>query len=353
MVCGGGGVGKTTTAAALAIAATHLQKRVLVVTIDPAKRLAEALGFDLSSPELGGAPLVLSPQIAEQVGVAQGSELSVGILNPKYVLEEVLDQSLNQEQKDKLKSTLLYSQLSEMIYGLQEYTAYEWVTRMMKSERYDLIVLDTPPAFHAKDFFNAPEKISNLMESRVFQIFMPKKASWLTSFISFSWLEKLLGERVYRESVMFFEVFALLRGQILERCETLRNFFKDQKVEVVVVSTLDSAAQHELEGLADFLTSKNILLSTIILNQVPSLETKNTPIELEGLSLEQKNQLQGKINQLMEWHTEQARLAQHKIQSIQEQYARQEILVSPMNYARNGFEILKSISEAILGKGSG
>jgi anion-transporting ArsA/GET3 family ATPase len=150
MVCGGGGVGKTTVAASLGIAATQVRKKVLVVTIDPSKRLAEAFGFTSNALETGGEPLKLSDEVKKRLGVAGDAELSVGILNPKYVLDQILDQVLNPEQRERLKKTILYSQMSQMIYGLQEYTAYEWVTRMLRDNTYDFIVLDTPPAYHAK-----------------------------------------------------------------------------------------------------------------------------------------------------------------------------------------------------------
>lgn len=353
MVCGGGGVGKTTTSAAVAIAATQYKKRVLVVTIDPAKRLAEALGFTSKVLEEGGAPLKLSPQIAEKVGVASGSELSVGILNPKYVINEVLEASLNEEQRNKLKSTLLYSQMTEMIYGLQEYTAYEWVTRMIKENVYDLIVLDTPPAFHAKDFFNAPEKITRLMESRVFQLFLPKKTNWLTGLISFSWLEKLLGERVYKESALFFETFSLLRDQILERCEMLTRFFKDQSVDVISVATLEKSALIELEGLDRFLLDKGIKIKTVVLNQVEEVGNVSAiQVFLEdfmkdGVQMAGSDLIPDKLKKLQEWHNHRQARVQKGIESVQKSYSDREVLALPMSYAETGFEILRQSSAEI------
>jgi anion-transporting ArsA/GET3 family ATPase len=359
MVCGGGGVGKTTIAASLAIAATHAQKRILVVTIDPAKRLAEAFGFSMKQLEENGEPLLLSDEIKKNLGIPADSSLHVGLLNPKYVLEQVLVQTLSEQQRAQLKRTMLYSQLSEMIYGLQEYTAYEWVTRMIQNNEYDLIVLDTPPAFHAKDFFNAPEKIRHLMESRVFQIFLPKKASWFTKIINFSWVEKLLGEKIFSESKVFFETFTLLRDRILERCELLSRFFTEQSVSVVSVSTPEATAQLELEGLITFLKTKKIPVETIVMNQVEqapksaseSIGAMGAAIHESGDAAAKNNTgtatLREKIEQLHSFQRQKAERAQIVIQKCREKYPASEVIVVPMDYAETGFDILRSASAAL------
>ena len=357
MVCGGGGVGKTTVAASLGVAATRFRKRVLVVTIDPSKRLAEAFGFTQSALETGGEPLKLSDEVKHKLGVADGAELSVGILNPKYVLDQILDQVLTDEQRDRLKRTTLYSQMSQMVYGLQEYTAYEWVTRMLKDGAYDFIVLDTPPAAHAKDFFNVPEKVKHLMESRVFQIFMPKKRSWARAIVgqtvgqalSFSWLEKLLGAKIYNESRTFFEIFSVMRGRILERCEWLARFFTQSEVAVVAVGTPESSAQFELEGVTDFLKQKGIPLQGVILNQVeripPAAETSNTP--LEGLPPE----LIAKLKRFRENQLQRAERAFQVVERCRRRYATEggaDFLTLPMSYASEGFDILKENADRIV-----
>lgn len=348
MVCGGGGVGKTTVAASLGIAATHFRKRVLVVTIDPSKRLAEAFGFTSVDILNGGEPRALSPEVKKSLGVADGAELSVGILNPKYVMDQVLDQVLSSDQRDRLKKTLLYGQMSQMIYGLQEYTAYEWVSRMLKEGAYDFIVLDTPPAFHAKDFFNVPEKVKNLMESRVFQIFTPKKPGFLGkimgSTLSFGWIEKLLGERIYNESKTFFEVFSVLRVRVLERCEWLARFFTQAEVAVLAVATPESSAQLELEGLAQFLKQKSIPLQGVILNQVEALPEKIdfTGSEWTDVSVE----IIAKLKQLRLHQEQRSETAQARVEKCRTQYAGIEVVSLPMQYSAEGFEILRRNAQA-------
>jgi anion-transporting ArsA/GET3 family ATPase len=349
MVCGGGGVGKTTVAASLGIAATQYRKRVLVVTIDPSKRLAEAFGFTENALLTGGEPLKLSAEVKTELGVAEGAELSVGILNPKYVLDQILDQVLTADQRERLKRTMLYGQMSQMIYGLQEYTAYEWVTRLLREETYDFIVLDTPPAFHAKDFFNVPEKVTHLMESRVFQLFMPRKKTWLGSImgqtLNFGWVEKLLGERIYNESRTFFEVFHILRDRILERCQWLAQFFTQSEVAVVAVGTPESSAQFELEGLTQFLKQKKIPLQGIVLNQV---EMQPEKIDLSAPEWSDfAPELLEKIKQLRAHQVQKAERAAETVEKTRAKYPNMDLAVLPMNYSAGGFEILNANAKAL------
>ena len=343
IVCGGGGVGKTTTAASLALAATRIRKKVLVVTIDPAKRLAEAFGFSQKSLELGGEPILLSNESKQKLGIAPDASLSVGILNPKYVLQQVISQTLSQGQADRLQKTILYTQLSEMVYGLQEYTAYEWVTRMIQNEDYDLVVLDTPPSFHAKDFFLVPDKVKNLLESRVFQLFAPKKKTWFSSVMSFSWIEKLLGQKLFNESRMFLETFSLLRDRILERCELLSKFFSQNDVAVIAVSTPESSAMFELDGLDQFLRERKIQLEGVIINQV---EQTNS---IDGEELKDLNdELKAKLRQLELHQQKRAEKAQLAVQKCRSRYSALDVITAPMVYEPDGFAILKQTASALI-----
>jgi len=337
MVCGGGGVGKTTIAASVAISAARVRKRVLVVTIDPAKRLLQAFGFENAFLQEGGEPLSLSPEIKTKLGLSEDTQLAIAVLNPKYVLNQILEQTLIPEQREKLKRTVLFAELSQMIYGLQEYTAYEWVTRMIQNNEYDLIVLDTPPAFHAKDFFSAPEKIKNLMESRVFQLFLPKK-TWLGSMLSLGWVEKLLGNGLFGESKIFFEIFTQLRTRILERCDLLSKFFKNDQVAVIAVSTPESTAQLELEGLLSFLRGKQIPVSTLIVNQVETSPEKG-PLDPRVSSLSPI--IQEKLVALRQHQESRSETAKERLEVIRARNPSIELIPVAMNYSQDGFEILK------------
>lgn len=264
LIAGAGGVGKTTTAAAVAVAIARRGKRVLALTIDPSLRLAQALGIDRYAKE----PTPLSEDVLTKLGLNAKVSLSAAILHPKAIVEAVLENSVPQETADRIRATLMYKNLSEMISGLQEYAAYEWVTRLIDQELYDCIVLDTPPAANAKDFFKVPERITSLMESRVFQLFVPEKKAWFGRLLDFGWVERFLGQRVFQESRTFFSAFGMLRDHILRRCQKLQRFFKEDQVAVVVVSAPTEAAWRDFEGLERFLAKQGIPIFGAILNQV-------------------------------------------------------------------------------------
>ncbi len=267
LIAGAGGVGKTTTAAAVAVALTRRGKRVLALTIDPSLRLAQALGVDYQSKD----PTHLTKEALIQLGLSEDAALSAAILHPKAIVEAVLENSVPKDTADRIRATLMYKNLSEMISGLQEYAAYEWVTRLIDQGAYDCIVLDTPPAANAKDFFKVPERITRLMESRVFQLFTPERKGWFGRLLDFGWVERFLGQRVFQESRTFFAAFGLLRDHILKRCQKLERFFKEDQVAVVVVSAPTEAAWRDFEGLERFLASHQIVIFGAILNQVHEL----------------------------------------------------------------------------------
>jgi anion-transporting ArsA/GET3 family ATPase len=343
MVCGGGGVGKTTIAASIAIAAARVRPRVLVVTIDPAKRLLQAFGYSDALLQKGGEPLKLSTEVLRTLDLPETASLSVAVLNPAWVLDQIVSQSVPESKRKLLQNTVIYKEMGQMIHGLQEYTAYEWVTRMIANNEYDLIVLDTPPAFHAKEFFNAPEKIRNLMESRVFSIFLPGKSTgWFKAVLSFGWMEKLLGERLYRESTLFFETFLSLRERIIGRCNQLAEFFKQQDVSVVTVGTTESTPLIEIEGLIRFLEAKGIPLEAIVINQVEEAAQSWSDEGLELLSVE----LREKLQKLKQHQNAKADRAEESLSHIRKNYPRNEIHRVPMVYSDDGFEILRNNSKA-------
>ena len=166
---GAGGVGKTTTAAALGVAAARRGKRVLCLTIDPAKRLAESLGIS----EMRTEAATVDPARFAAAGIALEGSLTAMMLDTKRTFDElVMKYSSSQEKAERLLSNKLYQYVSTSLAGTQEYMAMEKLVAVKNDPRYDLIVLDTPPTANALDFLDAPERLINALDSSAMKWFI-------------------------------------------------------------------------------------------------------------------------------------------------------------------------------------
>ena len=157
-ICGGsGGVGKTTTAAAIAMGVAAEGKKVAVVTIDPARRLANALGLE----ELGNEPHLVDTKLFEAAGLEMKGELWAMMLDPKRTFDEVIEQLAPDEKtRDDVLGNRIYQQLSSAVAGSQEYTAIAKLYELDQDHDFDLLVLDTPPSRNALDFLDAPDRLT-------------------------------------------------------------------------------------------------------------------------------------------------------------------------------------------------
>ncbi|MAE93743.1 MAG: gliding motility protein [Deltaproteobacteria bacterium] len=159
---GSGGVGKTTLAAALALGAARRGQRALVLTIDPARRLADAMGV-----ELGSEPTRLSAPVLRELGVRDGS-LAAMMLDTKRTFDElVMRFARDDATRDRIFANPIYQHVSDALAGSSEYSAMEKVDELVSGGEYDVVVLDTPPSQHALDFLEAPERLVGLIDSRI------------------------------------------------------------------------------------------------------------------------------------------------------------------------------------------
>lgn len=166
---GAGGVGKTTTAAALSVAAARAGKRVLCLTIDPAKRLAESLGIS----EMRTEAATVDPQRFADAGVPLKGSLTAMMLDTKRTFDELVAKySSTPEKAQRLLSNKLYRYVSTSLAGTQEYMAMEKLVAVKDDPRYDLVVLDTPPTANALDFLDAPERLVSALDSAAMKWFI-------------------------------------------------------------------------------------------------------------------------------------------------------------------------------------
>ncbi len=249
VVCGAGGVGKTTTSAAMALAAARDGRRALVLTIDPARRLAQALGI----PPTGKEPIQIGRHLLERHGIelpAKG-ELHAWMLDPRVVLEGVVDRfAPKPEDAKRIRETRLYSALTEVIVGLQEYTAAEALYTFREEGRFDVIILDTPPSRNALDFLDAPRRLARFLDERTLSIFAPedKKLNPVlraASRIVFSAISKAFGEPFAHELQNFLGAFGKLFHKMRIHAGGVRKLLQSDSSAFVVVTSPEDAALSE------------------------------------------------------------------------------------------------------------
>ena len=212
IVCAGsGGVGKTTTATAIALAAARQGRRVLALTVDPSRRLAQTLGVDRNLPR----PVPVPPERLAEAGIDDPTLLEAWMLDPGIVADGFVNRfAESPDQAARLMNNRIYKQVSRMIAGMQEYTAMEALYGFLREERYDLIVLDTPPSRNALDFLYGPSRLASFLDGRIFQLFLPgerrgfirRAASRLVNGVN----SAVFGEQVYNELQEFFVNFAAI-----------------------------------------------------------------------------------------------------------------------------------------------
>ena len=160
--CGAGGVGKTTTAAAMALRAAEYGRTVVVLTIDPAKRLAQALGIK----DLGNTPqrVPLAPEVP--------GELYAMMLDMRRTFDEMVLQYSGEDRADAILENQFYQTVATSLSGTQEYMAMEKLGQLLAEDKWDLVVVDTPPSRNALDFLDAPKRLGNFMDSRLWRLLL-------------------------------------------------------------------------------------------------------------------------------------------------------------------------------------
>jgi anion-transporting ArsA/GET3 family ATPase len=238
-ICAGsGGVGKTTTSAAIAAGMAARGKRVAVLTIDPAKRLADSLGL----PELGNVERQVDPALFAEAGFDPGGgELWAMMLDSKQTFDEVVRKHApDEETRDRILSNRIYEQLSAALAGSQEYMAMEKLFEIHAEDRYDLLVLDTPPSRDALDFLDAPKRLTQFIEGRALQVFMRPAGLGMKIFgrgtsMMFSVLRRITGVDLLEDLAEFFQAFSGMVEGFRERARRVNELLGDPRTSFLVV----------------------------------------------------------------------------------------------------------------------
>lgn len=265
IVCtGSGGVGKTTTSAALGVAAARLGKRVLVLTIDPARRLATTLGI------AQGAEDVRVPKQAWR------GELWAGAIDPARIFADYIERhAKSPDIVARLVANALYQQIATTLSGSQEFTSLARLHEAATSGAYDLVILDTPPAAHAADFLHAPARLNAVFDSAIVSLFMGRTtglglaaAAWKRGVkLVLGALTVLTGSAFVATFKDFFSAIDAIAPDIRETNLQAHRLLLDPSTAFVLITSFDSAKLQEGEAFHDELLAAGYHLRKVVVNR--------------------------------------------------------------------------------------
>ncbi len=272
--CGSGGVGKTTTAAALGVRAAEAGRRVVVLTIDPARRLAQSLGLS----ELDNVP-----RPVEGVGAGGGS-LDAMMLDMKRTFDEVVEAHSTPEKAAQILANPFYQAVSSSFAGTQEYMAMEKLGQLRaEAERdgtWDLVIVDTPPSRSALDFLDAPKRLGSFLDGRLIRLLTaPARAggrAYLKVFsvgatVTAAALNKVLGGQLLSDVQTFVAALDTMFGGFRERADVTYALLKEDATAFVVVAAPERDALREAAYFVDRLGSEGMPLAGVVVNRMQRL----------------------------------------------------------------------------------
>ena len=269
LVCGSGGVGKTTMAAALAVsAAVEIGGRVLVLTVDPAKRLADALGVGA----LGNTARRVPNEAFAEHGVEPLGELWAAMLDTKAGWDELIHRHApDAKLRESVLANPLYQNITSRFVHSHDYLAMEQLHELHASGRYDLIIVDTPPSRNALDVIDAPGRMKEFFGSRLLKWLTVPYRSRLFTFASkpfYQLADRILGSRFLQDVAEFFMLFQAMEPGFVRHANEVEQLLGDPRTTFIVVSTLEAAPSHEAAYLARELVRRNFHLGAIVANRV-------------------------------------------------------------------------------------
>ncbi|MCW2646816.1 MAG: hypothetical protein QOF87_3569 [Pseudonocardiales bacterium] len=265
VTCGSGGVGKTTTAAAMALLGAEAGRRTVVLTIDPARRLAQSMGLT----ELDNTP-------REVKGVENG-QLFAMMLDMKRTFDEVVSEHSTPERAEAIFANPFYQSLSSSFAGTQEYMAMEKLGQLVAANEWDLIVVDTPPSRSALDFLDAPNRLGRFLDGKMIRLLtMPARAGGkaylkvvTVSVGMFSKVfTKVLGSDLITDLSSFVSALESMFGGFRERAQHTYELLKTPGTSFVVVAAPEPDALREASYFVERLSSERMPLAGLIINRV-------------------------------------------------------------------------------------
>jgi anion-transporting ArsA/GET3 family ATPase len=269
IACGSGGVGKTTTAAAAAaMAAIHHGGRVLVMTVDPARRLANALGLSGFGNEARQVPA----SAFASAGVEPRGELWAAMLDTKQSWDDLVRRHApDRETAARILENPLYQNIAGKFVQSHDYIAMERLYELHSEGRYDLIVVDTPPTRNALDFIEAPQRMAEFFSSKLLRLLIVPYRSKVVNFASrpfYQIADRILGSQFLADIAEFFILFQTMYDGFVQRARAVERLLHDKRTTFMVVTTLEAAPVREAEFFIQVLASKKFHLGALVLNRV-------------------------------------------------------------------------------------
>jgi anion-transporting ArsA/GET3 family ATPase len=284
--CGSGGVGKTTTAAALGLRAAERGRKVVVLTVDPARRLAQSMGLT----ELDNTPRPV-------IGVEGPGELQAMMLDMKRTFDEIIEAHADPARAQQILENPFYQSLSSSFSGTQEYMAMEKLGQLRRDGDWDLIVVDTPPSRSALDFLDAPERLGRFLDGRLIRILMmPAKAGGRSAFkllnagfgLVAGAMTKILGAQFLKDIQMFVSALDAVFGGFRQRAEQTYKLLQAPGTAFVVVAAPERDAMREASYFVERLADEGMPLAGLVINRVhaslaPALSAARSTAAAEDL----------------------------------------------------------------------
>lgn len=313
VTCGPGGVGKTTSAAALGVAAARAGRRTVVVTVDPARRLADALGLGDEFE---------STNDPHQVELPDGSdgELWALMLDAEQTFDRLVrEQAGTKKQADAVLHNPVYQAISGSLAGAQEYMAIERLHQLHSSGEWDLVIVDTPPSRHAIDLLEAPDRLVGFLGHPVYRALTAGQRAFAkvtdAAASVFLWaVKRLAGPQIVEDTINFFRSLANIEGGLRQRAREVSELLRDDDTAFVVVTSPRSEAVGEAEHLIEALHSKDFPFAGLVVNLIHP-----QPIALSDDDAALLADLDdGPLHDHVAWHAELSSLATAERAQIEE-----------------------------------
>ncbi len=286
VTCGSGGVGKTTTSAAIALYAASKGRKTLVLTIDPARRLAQSLGLG----GLDNTERRVPESCFVSAGIEPRGELYAAMLDTKASLDHLIRKiTKDRAHAERILANSIYRQMSNALAGSQEYAAMERLHEIMTERDYDLVVLDTPPTKNALDFLEAPNRLAAFLDENIVKWFIRKPGAGMGVFlvqkggeVVFRLLKLVLGDKLISDLTDFFQAFSSLIDGFRERSRNVHRLLRDSRTAFVLVTSAEANAMSEALYFRDKLGGAGIPLEAVVVNRAFE-QIPETPFDLSDL----------------------------------------------------------------------